>query len=161
MRLARLLPVPVAALAAVVALAAPSAATYESGVVTDAAGTIVTVDQPSVDAKLSGNCTYTRHAAGLASGGQMTFTVAAHATAVGTYQGIEIVATGVVCDLVKPDRVISTGTQWYPGPAAVATASASTFDARVTTVCVQTFAVLRHTPQGSSSNIVTSGRHCR
>lgn len=161
MRLARLLPVPVAAFAALVALAVPSSASYVNGVVTDSFGTIAIVDQPSIDAKLSGNCTYTRHAVGFESGGGVTFTVVAAGSAGATYRGIEVMATGVVCQLVKPDRVIAAGPEWYPGPASAATASASTFDARVTAVCIEVFAVLRHTPQGQSTNVVSTGRHCR
>lgn len=162
MRFARLLVVPVAALAASGALVSPaSASSYDGGVVTDVLGSIALTVAPSPDSNLSGHCTYARTSLGVQSGGRVTFTVAAEGTAVGMYKGSEITATGVVCEVVKPEVTLSTGTHWYPGSAAVAAVNADTFNASVGQICMQVFAILRHVPVGESDNLIESGRVCR
>lgn len=156
MRFARLLSVPVAAVAAC-ALAAPAHAAGD-GIITDYLGSVVLSVTPTVSTSLSANCTYTRTSAGL-GGGPVSFDVVAEATALGTYKGVEIVATAVRCRVFKPERVIDTQEQWYPGQAAVASATASSYNAKVDALCVQVLAILRHVPIGESDNLI-SDEHC-
>ncbi|HEV2892076.1 MAG TPA: hypothetical protein VGX28_17010 [Frankiaceae bacterium] len=155
MRLARLLSVPAVALTTVCALVSPVSASGD-GVVTDVLGSIVVADFPSTSSQLSASCNYTRTSAGAGGAGtDMTFTVAAEATAIGTYKSVEIVATAVSCNVYKPDMVLRTGEQWYPGQAAVATANGSSEDATFTAVCVTVAATLRNVPVGESDNLIS------
>lgn len=155
---ARLLPV---LAAAVVAAGVPATtASAAQGVVTDVLGSVVVSASPSLDAQLSGNCTYTRAGAGV-GGGSVSFQVAAEGTALGTYKGVEIVATSVSCDLVKRTYTLRTGTQWFPGSAAVATVDDSTLDVSVLAVCIEVQAGLRHVPIGESDNLITTGPVCK
>ena len=159
MRLARFLTVPVAALMATGALVNPAAAA-DGGVITDVLGSVVISVAPSLDTQLSGNCTYTRTSAGV-GGGTVSFEIVAEGMALGTYKGVEIVATAVSCDLVKRTYTVRTGTQWFPGPAAVANASSSSYDASVVAVCIEVQAGLKNVPIGESDNLITSGRLCK
>lgn len=111
---------------------------------------------------VSGYCTYARSGAGVESGyGDVTFTVGGEATAVGRYRGTEVVATGVKCDLYKPDAIVTTGSQFAPGSAVAAATSYTSYDARGGMICTTVYALFREAPTGESSALKTFPTSCR
>jgi len=148
------------AMALVVAAAAPAAA-HDAGFRTELGGAAVILDDTkSPTLSLMGECKYARYAVGLGGGG-VTFTLVGAGTAIGAYQGIPVVATGVVCRLIKPEATYVSGPDYLPGPLSETDLTFDTWNASGGMVCVTVHALLRQVPPGEPDALITSKEACR
>lgn len=108
---------------------------------------------------LGGTCKYARYAAGVGGSG-ITYEIVGEGHAVGSYNGIPVVATGVRCRFFHNGLVYNSGPEYLPGPLAETDRQVFSNDASGGAACVTVYAVLRQNPPGEPDNVINTTEQC-